>query len=69
MFQANESNGTLNGTAEVIAILSNPSYTNTTVQVMSDDITASKLHIYILYMSKYVCAYISTCMCIYMYKL
>ena len=42
IFHANESNGTLNGRAEVMAILSNPSYTNTTVQVQSNDLTASK---------------------------
>ena len=54
MFQANESNGTLNGRAEVLAILSNPSYTNTTVQVSSNDITASKSHTYArIYVDKY----------------
>ena len=43
-FQANESNGTLNGRAYVIAMLSNPSYTTTTVQVQSSNISASKSH-------------------------
>ena len=39
---ANESNGTLDGRADVLAFLSNPSFTDITVLVESNDITASK---------------------------
>ena len=44
MYDANESNGTLNGRAEILANLSNPSSTNITVLVESNDISASKSH-------------------------
>ena len=41
---ADESNGTLDGRADVLAVLSNPSFTDIIVLVESNDITASKSH-------------------------